>query len=288
MKSNIIAAFVIGSVLIVSCSSNEPKGDSDGSLTDSSSSTKTRNDSNDLHIFTLPAPLQISTMLKNIDLKFNEKMLVPAKKQLPAFSSNYKRALNMGIQTIDLGYVTVYNQRQSSINYARNIQVMSQDLGITSGISKELLQRFEKNIDKQDSLYRIILQTYSYANQYFQENNREEVGMYILAGSFIEGLYLTLNFKEIPSDNRLLNLIGQQKIFLENIIELIQYTEEKPETIELLKELITLKKEFDPVTVEFNDTNNGRIAVRCNMTINQLEKLLQKTTELRNRMITAS
>ena len=75
---------------------------------------------------------------------------------------------------------------------------------------------------------------------------------------------------------------------MENIIELIQYTEEKPETVELLKELIRLKKEFDPVSVEFNDTKNGRIAVKCNITIKQLENLLQKTTELRNKIITAS
>ncbi len=164
---------------------------------------------------------------------------------------------------------------------------MTQDLGLSSGVSRQIVSRFETNINRQDSLFKIILQSYNLAHEYFQANKREEVGMYILAGSYLEGLYITLNFKEVPSDNKLLNLIGQQKIFLENIIELLQYTEEKPETIELLQQLVDLKKEFDPIHVEFRDTNDGRVAVKCDLTIQQLNNLLSKTTALRNKIISA-
>jgi hypothetical protein len=52
-----------------------------------------------------------------------------------------------------------------------------------------MVRRFENNIYHQDSLYAIILQGYGQANAYFQSNRREELGMYILSGSYIEGLY---------------------------------------------------------------------------------------------------
>ena len=287
MKPTFYIAVALATMIFVSCNNDTTKNDDSPKEDSLTIEQKMKNDSSAMHVFTLPAPLQVATMLKSMNLMYNEKMLIPSKKRLQAFSSNYTRALNLGIQTIEISYATVYNQRQAALDYAKNIQIMTQDLGITAGVSKEMVKRFENNIEKQDSLFKIILQSYNLAHQYFQTNNREEVGMYILAGSYIEGLYITLNFKEVPSDNRLLNLIGQQKIFLENIIELLQYTDEKPETVELLKQLITLKKEFEPIHVEFQDTNDGRVAVKCNLTILQLNNLLAKTTELRAKIITS-
>ena len=286
MRVTILIATIASCFIIASCSNENVKNDDSFSGKTDSLTSKIKNDSNDLHVFTLPAPLQVATLLKTMDMRYNEKMLVPSKRKLPMFSSNYIRALNLGIHTIDLSYATVYNQSQTAIDYAKNIQVMTQDLGLSSGVTKEIVVRFESNINRQDSLYKIILQSYNLAHQYFQSNKREEVGMYILAGSYLEGLYITLNFKELPSDNKLLNLIGQQKIFLENIIELLQYTEEKPETVELLQQLMALKKEFDPIKVQFLDTNDGRVAVKCDLTVQQLANLLAKTTELRNKLIT--
>lgn len=284
MRYYLFIAFIISAFIFASCNNENQKIDDNSGKSDTTAS-KEKNDSSDMHVFTLPAPLQVATLLKTMDIKYNEKMLVPCKRKLPLFSSNYIRALNLGIYTIDLSYATVYNQSQNAIDYAKSIQIMTQDLGLSGGVTKQIVSRFEANINKQDSLYKIILQSYNLAHQYFQANKREEIGMYILAGSYLEGLYITLNFREIPSDNRLVNLIGQQKIFLENIIELLQYTEEKPETVELLQQLMSLKKEFEPIRVQFQDTSDGRVAVRCDMTIQQLANLLAKTTELRNKII---
>lgn len=109
--------------------------------------------------------------------------------------------------------------------------------------------------------------------------------MYILSGSYIEGLYLSLHFKEIPENRVLRNLIGQQKLFLENIIELLQYTEEKPETVALLVKLMSIKKEFNAISVVYDDSGNGKIAVKCSVDLHQLASLLNKVIEVRNKII---
>jgi hypothetical protein len=281
-----ISSFAFISVLlyILSSCGNGTKPDDASVITDSA--TKGPHlDSNDLRVFTLPAPLQVATLLKTEELDYNEAMLVPSKKEKKVYPSNYLKALNLGIYTIDLSYATVYEQHQTALNYVRTMEMLVQELGISSGVSGRMVRRFENNIRKQDSLYRIILQSYSQANEYFQTNNREEIGMYILTGSYIEGLYISLHFKEIPNNMTLRNLIGQQKLFLENIIELLQYTEEKPETVDLLLKLMVIKKEFDPINVLYGNSENGKMAVKCTVDLRQLEGLLNKVMEVRNKII---
>ena len=268
--------------LLFSCGSNNGKAEVDPK---SDSVAGPVVDSNNLRVFTLPAPLQVATLLKSEKLAYNEKLLVPSRKAKVEYPSNYIRALNLGVYTIDLAYATVYEQHQTTLNYVNTMQSLVQELGISSGVSGSMVKRFENNIKKQDSLYHIILQAYSQANAYFQNNKREEVGMYILSGSYLEGLYISLHYKEIPNNMILRNLIGQQKLFLENIVELLQYTEDKPETVDLLRKLMIIKKEFDQIPVIYDDSDKGRVAVKCTVSQQQLVSMLSKVIEIRNGII---
>lgn len=275
--------FVISVNILCSCGDGKPE---EGTVvSDSTSSKDSHIDSNDLRVFTLPAPLQVATLLRVEGVDYNERILIPSKKANAIYASNYLRALNLGMYTIDLGYATVYDQHQIALNYVKIMESLVQDLGISSGISGQTVRRFENNIRKPDSLYHIILESYSQANEYFQTNKREELGMYILSGSYIEGLYIALNFNEIPASKVLRNLIGQQKLFLENIIELLQYTEEKPETVDLLVKLMSIKEEFNAINVLYDDSGKGKIAVKCSVDRHQLTSLLKKVVEVRSKII---
>ncbi|MBL7892761.1 MAG: hypothetical protein JNL63_09025 [Bacteroidia bacterium] len=275
--------FVISVNILCSCGDGKPE---EGAVvSDSTSSKDPHIDSNDLRVFTLPAPLQVATLLRIEGVDYNERILIPSKKANAIYASNYLRALNLGMYTIDLGYATVYDQHQMALNYVKIMESLVQDLGISSGISGQTVRRFENNIRKPDSLYHIILESYSQANEYFQTNKREELGMYILSGSYIEGLYIALNYNEIPASKVLRNLIGQQKLFLENIIELLQYTEEKPETVDLLVKLMSIKEEFNAINVLYDDSGKGKIAVKCSVDRHQLTSLLKKVVEVRSKII---
>lgn len=286
MKTTIytLATIVISSYIFSSCGNNGTSDDSTR-ISDSANASGPHLDSNDLRVFTLPAPLQVSTLLKMQDIDYNENILLPSKKPAVVFTSNYSRALNLGIYTIDLSYATVYGQHQTALNYVKTMESLVKDLGISSGISSQMVKRFENNIKRQDSLYHIILQSYSQANEYFQTNKREEIGMYILSGSYLEGLYISLHSKGITSGSVLQNLIGQEKLFLENIMELLQYTEENPETVDLLQKLMLIKKEFEKISVIYDDPGKRKIVVKCNINADQLNSLLNKVTEVRNKVI---
>ncbi len=64
--------------------------------------------------------------------------------------------------------------------------------------------------------------------------------MLIIAGSFIEGVYLLANSYEKQKDPQLLGLLVEQKTYLDNIIEILQ-AEEGKDLMPLLKDLKQLQ-----------------------------------------------
>lgn len=271
------------SYFLTGCTNDKNSESTTTEISDASNNKQEVTKGEDAKIFILPAPLQIATALKTLNTGYSETLLMPSKKYRE-YSSNYLRAVNLGIYTIDLGYATVYGQNQTCLNYAKVIQAMTKDLGITSSIHLDMVKRFENNIQNKDSLYQIILESYSEAHNYFQNNQREDVGFFILSGSFIEGLYLSLNNKAVLKNVQLQNLVGQQKLFLENIMELLQYMDKNEYATDLNQKLQTLKKEYDLIEVAYGDSENGKTAIRCNITQEQLTKLLNKVTEVRNKL----
>lgn len=200
------------------------------------------------------------------------------------FTNNYSRALGMGGYMVDMGYACLYDQRQTALNYAKAVQTLMNDLGLNSSIKMNMVKRFEANIRNNDSLYTIILDSYGQAHNYFQENGREETGLFIMCGSYVEGLYLTLQSKEILTNTKLRNLVGQQKIFLDNIIILCGYMTDKPEVKQLEEMMKEIESGFDGITVKVEESQDGAVAVNSNITYNQLKKLTSKVKEVRKEL----
>lgn len=288
-KLHVLLQLIVLVTILHSCSSDNSKNNE--TLISSPDSLVNKmnqlNDSNSAKVFALPAPLQVVTILRNADFKYNEKLLAIHPKTKQVFPSNYLKAVNMGIQIIDIGYATVYNQRQVALDYMKSINTLSQELGLASGFDKAIATRFEKNIEKPDSLYRIILQSYAKAHDYLQANGREEIGLYVMAGSYLEGLYFSLQSPNITSNEQLVNLVGQEKLFLDNILELIQYTDENPDLFNLFEKLMALKQVFNNIDVVYPKEESTSKAIWCNATDKKITEILKKIIEIRTSFITA-
>ncbi len=235
-------------------------------------------------MFALPAPMQVVTMLKNANIMLGEKSLVPAK-QPGSFSSEYIKALHLGIYSVDLGYLIAYEQRQSALNYYKTINDLLSSLSISPNVLPSTLKRFEKNVSNTDSLSSIILQSFEGWQNYFQENKREEVGLYIISGSYVEGLYLSLLQADKNQSTAFKNLIGQQKLFLDNILELSNYMDRKVDFDDLYSKLGPIQDAYSLINVSVNDGAEDQSTVVCTYTPDQINTLLKKVTEVRSSII---
>lgn len=284
LKANVLFLFSF-SIFLFSCG-GDSKNNNESMVNDSLNKSTIQKDTSDnsAAVFALPAPLQIPTVLKNSNVTFSEKLLVPAKKNR-VFSSDYARALNLGVYTTDLGYSTLFGQKQTTLNYYKEVNALLNDLQISANVTSNQFKQFEKNLDNSDSLCKIILKSFGQWQSYFQENKREEDGLYILAGTYIEGLYLSLNHPAVQNKKEFRNLIGQQKLFLENVLELSNYMDKKPEFDDLYLKLGAIQQAYEPIAVVVRQDNSGNSNVLCSYSNEQLADLTAVVNKVRSEII---
>src|SRR5690606_32774988 len=139
-------------------------------------------------VFSIPSPIQTASLIKNLGTNYNKEMLnIPS--NVTKYSTNFKKALNLGLYGADLGYVTLYEQTQDAISFLTAIKSIGDDLGVSSAFDMELVQRFEKNIGHQDSILALVSDAYKSSDRYLKNSQQNDIGGLILAGGWIESLY---------------------------------------------------------------------------------------------------
>ncbi|RXQ93894.1 hypothetical protein EO244_09960 [Ancylomarina salipaludis] len=202
-------------------------------------------------LFSLPSPYQISLILHESGISYNKDLLNPTRKASD-YITNFSRAINFGVYGVDLGYINIYQQTQDAASYFAVLKILSLDLGIYKVLNQATVNRIEANIDNRDSLMVIVSETYRNIDNFLKNNKREEIGALILAGGWIESVYvLTQEMKNNPHPD-LMQRIAEQKRPLENLIKLlVPYAEDNEDFKFLVENLIDLAYTFDEIVEEY-------------------------------------
>ncbi len=237
-------------------------------------------------LFNVPSPVQVSKLVSVEKLPYNEQLLNPFS-NYQNYSSSFKQALNFGVYGADLAYLNLYEQYNTAADYYKSIKKLSEELNIDDAFTKEVLDKIENNNQNKDSLLRITSAAYKNADSYLIENERNDISILILAGSWVESMYiLTSNAQKERTDN-ITEHIGQQKYALENLIELMRpyYNQKSKEYDEFLLKLSDLALLFDGVTTEYKfekseiDKKNKTTTIKSKTKITISEYQLKKITE---------
>ncbi|RZT96521.1 hypothetical protein EV201_1159 [Ancylomarina subtilis] len=202
-------------------------------------------------LFSLPSPYQISLILHESGISYNKELLNTTNKASD-YVTNFSRAINFGVYGVDLGYINIYQQTQDAASYFAVLKILSLDLGIYKVLNQETVNRIETNIDNRDSLMVIVSETYRNVDKFLKNNKREDTGALILAGGWIESVYvLTQEMKNNPHPD-LMQRIAEQKRPLENLIKLlVPYAENSENYKFLIENLIDLAYTFDEIIEEY-------------------------------------
>ena len=198
-------------------------------------------------LFTLPSPYQASYAIKKSNIDFRKSILNPPD-NVSNYTTNFQKALNIGIYGTDLGYLNIYDQLPDVISYFTVIKKLSQELGIQSALQEEIIHRIEQNIDNQDSLLHFLTGTYRQFDSYLKANNRKEIGVLIIAGGWIESLYILSQVATESKNRQVINRLGEQKHPLDNLIEILSpYYYSSKDYANLIDALVDLAYEFDGI-----------------------------------------
>lgn len=247
--------------------------------------------------FSIPSPIQTAILLKQSGAPYNKSMLnAPA--NVSKYSTDVKKALNLGIYGADLGYVILYQQTQDAIGYMSTVKKLGDDIGISGAFGESLIKRFEKNMDNRDSLMVLSSEAFRSSDAYLKNNDRLGASALIIAGGWVESLYSTtqmLNGK-VKDKTKIIQRIGDQKNTLDNLIKLLTPFYQEEGYTEFVDALIDLaSSEYDKIEQKYNYVKPTTDEVNKITTINSttevvvtpevLKNISEKITSIRNSLI---
>ncbi|MBC7412507.1 MAG: hypothetical protein H7331_08650 [Bacteroidia bacterium] len=240
-----VLAIASSTLLLSSC--NNDKTDEQKSSIDS---TGTINAKIGGAVFSIPSPIQTSLLLKKANAKY-DKSLLNSSANLPKYTTNFKKALNLGIYGADLGYVSIFDQTQDALGYLNTVRKLADEMGVAAAFDASLIKRFEANLGKKDSLILLVSDGLRASNNFLQNNDRNDVAGLVIAGGWLESLHFTIAVAKETNNQEVINRIGEQKSTLNNLIKLLTPSYEKPEYTPFLDALIELAYDFDKVEVNY-------------------------------------
>ncbi len=246
-------------------------------------------------LFPLPSPYQVAYLVKELGIPYNEHIL-NSNENAKQYNTTFKQALNLGVYGTDLSYINIYERTPQSISYLNAIKNLSQELGLTSTFSPEFFERIEQNINRKDSLVVMLSHSFLKANTYLRESERTEIGALVLAGGWVESIYILSQLAKTTSSRELINRLGEQKHPLDNLIEVLTpmyYRSE--ECAKLVDKLIDLAYEFDGIIYSYSykepkiEEDNKIIYINSESRViiseYHLDIISQKIEDIRNFMI---
>ncbi|MCB9174125.1 MAG: hypothetical protein H6589_05915 [Flavobacteriales bacterium] len=245
-------------------------------------------------VFSIPSPIQTAALIKNSGTNYNKAMLnVPS--NVTKYSTNFKKALNLGVFGADLGYVTLYEQTQDAISFLTAIKSIGDDLGVSSAFDMELVQRFEKNIGNQDSILSLVSDAYKSSDRYLKNSQQNDIGGLILAGGWIESLYFATDAAKMTGNKDIIKRIGEQKTTVNNLIKLLTPYYSKSEFTGLVDNLIELDELFSKIEITYTyvkptvDAKNKVTTINSttdvSITPEQLTAITEKVNKIRAEII---
>ncbi len=242
-----LSAFI--AFTVASCGSSS--SDKDKNAKDFSAADETLKQHIEEVVYNIPSPSEIPYLLQITGAEFNQSLLSDRAKVDQYASRTDKAALNLGVYATDIGYLSSYDKSQEAIDYLGACKILADNLNIIGSFDVEVLKKFEANISNKDSLSHLLDQTIHKTEGFLKDDNRNKLSSLIVAGSFIEGLYISTGVIKsypknlLPDDARNLVLTPLMRVILE----------QKKSVAELVKMLKTVEQ-TDPVTAIVTDLNN--------------------------------
>lgn len=195
---------------------------------------------------TVPSPMETASIFESAGASFNAAVLNPVK-NVNKYSTNVQMAINFGVYGADLSYSNIFDQSQASMLYMNCSKKMADGLGVSAAFNAETLERMEKNMNNRDSLMLIINDAFWVADGYLKENGQDNLSALIIAGGWIEGLYLgTQSLKKENPNTELMQKIADQKYSLINLLDLLSTYNDK-EVAKMALKLSEIKVAFDKI-----------------------------------------
>ena len=233
--------------------------------------------------FSIPSPVEMSSLIKQNGYQFDQGKLV-ATANVDKYTGESRQAVMLGIYGADLSYTAIFDQKQLTTEYFAAAQKLARQMDADGTITPELLERLEKNQANRDSMLNIISEAYSDLNGYLKEKDRVEVSAMVVAGGWLEALYLSTQYSG-DGNSAMRQRIAEQKYSLNNLMGYLEKFGATPSLQELKTDLSRLQEAYGAVAENKGKTStskdeSGKMVIGTTSTITMDDAALSKIATL--------
>lgn len=247
-------------LLVLSCGTDKKQETASEEFSEAASEIKEKVEA---IIYEIPSPSEIPFIIQATGADFIPQLVNDLGKAEKYTSSTKVAAMNLGVYASDIGYLVTYEKVQEALNYMDGCLDIGESLGLQSTIDASVIEKFEANLNQKDTLAAIINDAINQSDSYLKENERNNIAALVIAGTFIEGLYIATQIVDsypkdiLPDDERnlvltpLIRIVLEQEKSLANMISLLKSIDNKGDWIEgLINSMEELKANYEELEVD--------------------------------------
>ncbi len=219
----------------------------------------------------LPARDKIILLITEAKAEYNPAILNDPS-SVNRYSLESSKALNLGVYGADLNATGVYEQTQESMLFLKCVNILAKNLGVSNSFDEKMVDRMSVNKSNRDSTLEIVSQSFKSADKYLKDNSRPGTSSLIVAGAWVEGIYLAISTAKETKNEPIIKEIYGQSESLKYLIQLLEQSKIPEDATYILTDLKQLKTVFD--------------AKKDNVfTVSSLSNLDKASIELRTKII---
>ena len=290
-------AIILFSIIIIGCNESAQIRETVEMTDEEKAVDSLKKSTTEKVFYSIPSPLETASILKKAGAKFSLDMLSPIENK-DRYVTAQSKALNLGVYGADLSYTAIFDKNQEAMLYLSCTKKLADDLGVAKAFDIKKIERIEANLNNRDSLLILINDSYWESDAFLKENERGSVSSLIVLGGWVEGLHIASaiekSLRASKTNESMAKRIAEQKISLNSLLALVDlYQIDVPEIVKGLRELQEIyntieETEVSDATLTKENANSSPTigkAVSLNITREQLDKISEKVTEIRNKII---
>jgi hypothetical protein len=244
----------------------------------------------------IASPIEVAALINSMNIPFSTSYLA-SPENLSTSTTSFEMAYSLGALSADLGYLNMYEKTGTAVNYLSSINRLADALQIGQFFDFATIKRLATTSSDLDSLMFISINSFNNMDDYLRETDRSNLSALMIAGVWMEGLYLATQVAVQNSSEELKSMIGEQKLILNDLLLILNNYKNETVIKGYIDDFEAIKSAYadvkityevgEPETIE----KDGMLMVVQSETSNvemsdaTLRQIIDVTREIRNRQM---
>jgi len=246
----------------------------------------------------IASPVEVAALISSLNIPFSTSYLADPE-SLSTSTTSFEMAYTLGVLSADLGYLNMYEKTGSAVNYLSSINRLADALQVGQFFDFATIKRLATTSSDLDSLMFISINSFNSMDDYLRETNRSNLSALMIAGVWMEGMYLATQVAKQNSNEDLKTMIGEQKTIINDLILVLENYSHEPAIRAYLEDMQTIKEAYADVKITYEKgepetiEKDGMLMVvqsetaLVSMEEEVLENIIRTTEEIRNNQLNA-